>query len=439
MHPTLFYIPRQIGSVPLVGFGLLLAIWIVLGAAVFVWIVRRQGFTADTWGYVPILLLIAAGIAFVLPAMADERGIPVRGYGAMLVLAVSSACWVASRRAGRMGLDPELLFSLGFWVFLAGLVGARLFYVVQKWDEFHQATTPLGTLIEIVNVAQGGLVIYGGLFGGTLAVLVFLWLYRLPILAVGDLVSAPVALGLALGRIGCFLTGCCFGGTTELPWAVQFPEGSPPFIAQVERGQLDWHGMQLPGTASDPPRIAGVAAGSTAEQAGLVAPAEIREINGHPIRSLGSVYAALLATPPGGELVIRTLDQGAPVRFRTSDTPPVSLPVHPAQLYSVINALVLFAFLSAWYPLRRRDGEVAALLITIYPLTRFLLEAVRSDEPAAWGTGLSISQNVSLLVLAGAPLFWWMVLRRPTGSVLPAGRSSATAGGAAGAGHAAGA
>jgi phosphatidylglycerol:prolipoprotein diacylglycerol transferase len=90
-----------------------------------------------------------------------------------------------------------------------------------------------------------------------------------------------------------------------------------------------------------------------------------------------------------------------------------SLAVHPTQLYSTINALVLLALLLAYEPFRRRDGELTALLFTLYPVTRFLLEQIRVDEPPLSTTGLSISQNISLLVLAAVACGWVWLLRQP--------------------------
>ena len=87
------------------------------------------------------------------------------------------------------------------------------------------------------------------------------------------------------------------------------------------------------------------------------------------------------------------------------------MPLHPTQIYSSINAGFLAWLLWSWYPTRRRDGEVVLLLLTIYPVSRFLLEIIRTDEAAIFGTGLSISQNMSLGMLAVAALGWIMWFR----------------------------
>jgi phosphatidylglycerol:prolipoprotein diacylglycerol transferase len=72
----------------------------------------------------------------------------------------------------------------------------------------------------------------------------------------------------------------------------------------------------------------------------------------------------------------------------------------------------------AYEPFRRRDGELFALMLTIYPLTRFLLEIIRTDESAIFHTGLSISQNVSLAAMLGVAALWFFILRRPRGTSL---------------------
>jgi phosphatidylglycerol:prolipoprotein diacylglycerol transferase len=95
--------------------------------------------------------------------------------------------------------------------------------------------------------------------------------------------------------------------------------------------------------------------------------------------------------------------------------PSRSLPVHPAQLYSAIDAGLLSWLVWAFYPFRRKDGQAIALLLTIHPITRFLLEIIRIDEPAVFGTGLSISQNISLAILVLALGLWWHLSRQPSG------------------------
>ena len=89
-----------------------------------------------------------------------------------------------------------------------------------------------------------------------------------------------------------------------------------------------------------------------------------------------------------------------------------SLPVHPTQLYSAVDALVILILLTAFYPLRRRDGEVMGLLMLTYAVTRFLIEYLRNDEPAFFA-GMTISQNFSFFLLFSAFAYWAWLSRFP--------------------------
>jgi phosphatidylglycerol:prolipoprotein diacylglycerol transferase len=159
--------------------------------------------------------------------------------------------------------------------------------------------------------------------------------------------------------------------------------------------------------------ITRVDAGSAAARAGVQVGDVIREING---RSLGSVAGAQ-------RLIAEALYTGQPLQLRTTagqlrsiaaiEAPSRSRPVHPTQVYSAITAGLLAWVLWSYYPFRRRDGEVTALMITLYPIARFLLEMIRVDEPSVFGTGLSISQNVSVLLLIGAIGLWLWLRKQP--------------------------
>jgi phosphatidylglycerol:prolipoprotein diacylglycerol transferase len=120
-----------------------------------------------------------------------------------------------------------------------------------------------------------------------------------------------------------------------------------------------------------------------------------------------------------------------PLEIRIAGRPPItipavapparSLPVEPSQIFSSVDALLLCLLLLAYDPFRRRDGELFALMMSIYPVTRFLIESLRSDEAAVAGTGMSISQNVSLLLLVCAAALWFYLRRQPRGLAFPAG------------------
>jgi phosphatidylglycerol:prolipoprotein diacylglycerol transferase len=412
--PTLFHIPRELGGFPVFGVGLALGLWCLFSVVLLVHLVRRQGFNADTWSYVPLLALIGAAIVWVIPAVSDAKGLPIRGYGMMLLLAIASATGLLAWRARRGGLDPEVALSILFWAFVPGIIGARLFYVIEYWPDFHKPSFGQ-TVWAVLNVTQGGLVVYGSFLAGLGGVVAFAIKSRLPLLAVADLVAPAAMLGLALGRIGCMLNGCCFGGACDLPWAVTFPWGSPAHARQSQLGELFLHGLKL---TPDPRRavVAEVEHGSPAEQAGLRAGMQIAAINGNFVPGADAARAVLLSLDePGMPILVTTVPGNVPHRWVCVGPVPRSHPVHPTQLYGAVNGLILCLLLLAYDPFRRRDGELIALAMTLYPLNRFLLEAIRTDELAIFGTGMSISQNVSLLVLLFTAALWYYVLRRPRG------------------------
>jgi phosphatidylglycerol---prolipoprotein diacylglyceryl transferase len=345
-------------------------------------------------------------------------GLPIRGYGLMLLIGFVAGVLLAVRQARRMGVNPDIVYSFAFWVFVAGIVGARGFFVLQYREQFWREN-PIAMLGAVLNITEGGLVVYGAFLGVVLAGWVFLRVHKLPVLAFADLIVPSLALGLAIGRIGCLLNGCCYGGLCDTPWlGIRFPDTSPVYERQLTQGEL--HGFRLQQDASTHrPRVAAVYSGTSAETAGMKPGMVVAAINGHATETID--HAAWILRQASGNLVVQT-DQGTVTLFSPS-LPARSLPVHPVQIYSSINAALLCLLLWAYYPLRRRDGQVFALFLLLYPITRILLEVIRVDEGGKFGTGLTISQLVSLVFVAGSVALWIYILRQPPGSVLPAKES----------------
>ena len=416
MFDTLYHIPRDIAGLPVFGVGLLLAAWCLFGLIILIVAWRRGGSLAEWAGYLPLLVLVAAAIIWFLPQVCNERGLPIRGYGMMLLIAVVSATSLLAWRAKRAGLDPDMMVSMVFWMFIPGIIGARLFYVVEYWHEFHHENL-FQTIGEILNFSKGGLVVYGSLIAGMLGMVVFVRKYRLPMLAICDLLAPSLLLGLAIGRIGCLAHGCCFGGPADVFWAIPFPQESPVYERQLARGQL-W-GLTMSGSPEAVPEILEVNPDSLAGKTGLRPGDRIASVNNHAVRSAGDVaYLFHDAAARHKPIRLETTD-GRNVQWDTWPAPAWSLPVHPTQIYSSVNAFLLCFLLLAYAPFCRRDGQLFALMLTIYPITRFLLEVIRTDEGAVAGTGLSISQNVSLLILLAIAVLWTYILKQPRGRALP--------------------
>ena len=418
MLRTLFFIPLEIAGVPVFGIGWLLAVWVIVSLVLLGWIARKHGVGGEFWSYVPLLAMVAAAIIWLLPAVCEPRGLPIRGYGAMLLVAVVSATGLLAWRARRVGVEPDLMISLVFWMFVPGILGARVFYIIEYWPEYQRESFG-ATLAAVVNITQGGLVVFGSLIGGLLGMALFVRKHGLPLLATADLLAPSLLLGLALGRIGCLLNGCCFGGPCDLPWAVTFPFGSPPYERQVVEektpslGRL--LGMTLAERPTAPPTVGRVEPDSPAGRAGVRSGDRLKRIAGFAARDSAEAYPLLLDALQRQEPFVIETDDGRRLELADLPSPPRSLPIHPAQGYSAINALLICLFLLAYDPFRRRDGELFAMMLTIYPITRFLLEIIRTDESAVFGTGMSISQNVSLLILLGTVGLWAYVLRQPRG------------------------
>lgn len=448
MLSEFFRIPISAGGVPIFGFGVLLALWTAaMGWSMWA-AAREQGAAAAVKAHLGTLLLGAAAIVF-LPRIFPD-GVPVRGYGVMVVLGSAAGIALAAYRAKCNGVDPEEIFGLAIAMFIAGVLGARLFFLVEYWDTNIRQTVAgtdfidwPATLREALSFTEGGLVVYGALIGALAA---FAWYVRrrgLPMLAMADLIAPSMAIGLAFGRIGCLLNGCCYGGEADLPWAVSFPlenapgRTSPPYGDQARRGRF--YGMHLEAEDQEtdqepagPPIVRAVDSGGAAQRAGVEAGDTISSINGEPIHSLDDAYDALYrAFIERRSIVLRTAG-GATRTIPEVEPPPESLPVHPTQVYSSVNAALLFAVLWTYFPRRRRDGEVIALTLTLYPVARFLLEMIRIDESAVFHTGLSISQNISIVTLMAAAGLWAYLLRRPPGQLAlplparePTGRAAA--------------
>lgn len=431
MRSTLFYIPYEWNSLPVVGLGWLLLGWILLSAAIIGLLIRKQGWNQDTASYVPFLAVVGLVIAVLLPNMVEfapgpvpgvkiPLGIPVRGFGVMMMLAMIAGVGLAMRRAWQMGIDPEVITSLAMWMIFPGIIGARLFFILQYHEEFLRPTLR-ETLVSLVDVTKGGLVVYGSVLAGVPFGVLYLVRRGLPVLAVLDIIAPGMVVGAALGRIGCFLNGCCYGGECDWPVAVTFPpraewylKDSPPYERQHELGLL--YGMKIGKTELDRAYIERVQTGTAAEKGGVKQGDILTHINGKEVESYLDALAGLGSA---GKVVELTTSTGEVRHITYANWPGRSLPIHPTQIYAALDAGLLALVLWMLFPFRRRDGEIFALLITVHPVSRFLLEMVRSDEPGQFGTPLTISQWISLGFLLLAAGFWYYVEKQPPGSALP--------------------
>lgn len=129
--------------------------------------------------------------------------------------------------------DADYLSSLVVWVMLGGVMGARLAYVCEHWTEEFA-----GRWGAILRIDQGGLMFYGGLIGALVALALFARRHREPLAELLDLVAVALPLGHGIGRIGCWLNGCCHGRLWRGWGGIRFPSYSLAWREQVGAGLL---------------------------------------------------------------------------------------------------------------------------------------------------------------------------------------------------------
>ena len=151
----------------------------------------------------------------VYPLILRLGPIELTGYGLMMMVAFLMAGWAIQLELRRRKLDEEFAADIVIAGVVGGLVGAKIWYVLLTgdWD----------TLLR-----RGGFVWYGGFLGATAAILLNGWRRRVPWRFTTEICAAPLVLGYALGRVGCFLVNDDYGIPSSLPWAMKFPHGLPP-------------------------------------------------------------------------------------------------------------------------------------------------------------------------------------------------------------------
>src|SRR5262245_33425138 len=144
MLDSLFHIPHEIAGIPVFGPGWALGLWVLFSIGLLVRLVRSQGWNQDTLSYFPLLLMVGAIVWLVLPAI-EERdssgnpiGLPIRGFGTMVMTGALLGIALAARRARQMGVNPEQITTLSLISVFAGAAGARVFYIIQFWHEIRR-------------------------------------------------------------------------------------------------------------------------------------------------------------------------------------------------------------------------------------------------------------------------------------------------------------
>lgn len=392
-------------------------------------------------------------VLFRIPFPGLSDGIPLYGYGAMLFLALVVCNWVAGRRAQKEGIARERVQDLAIWLVLFGLIGARTTFLLQE-----KPLTLSGFITEFPRIWDGGIILYGAVIGALVGLLVahrfVLRRHGISTWKMADVIAPAIALALCIGRFGCLLNGCCYGAVvctdTPVVAALHFPFSAPPRHLLTEEGLQTAAGFTTTQrTDEDMRTVAAVAPDSLAEHSGLQPGDVIVAVNGRPVldtmavsyqdgdqtlkrtaANLGDCQRTIEQLRREGkeitgvadgldDLLFREWPRGVnDVTLRVSrdgrelDLPtfaPRTLGLQPTQVYESISMGLTFLLLTAFYPFRRRDGQVIALLMLCYGLHRYLNEQLRSDpRPVGFESYISIG-----LIAAAVCLSVWLWRRKP--------------------------
>ena len=278
-------------------------------------------------------------VLFNIPFLKDfwifpADGIPVYGFGAMLFITFIVCTWWATRRGKAVGMPGEKVQDLVIWIFVSGIIGARILYMIQYSNQFPDKS--IGALAtSFFQIWKGGIIFYGSALGGALGYGLFYWFILRKLKVSGwqlaDAMAPILALGLAIGRVGCYLNGCCWGQVAvEEVCPVPLGGAHFPLLPAHARDQLVRETVLQSSTGfTIVPRDSGATAidprsvvqfverYSPAEQAGLKPGDRLVAVNGKPnaivLEILGSTDAVAkvleeLRKQPGAK------EDGAPER-----------------------------------------------------------------------------------------------------------------------------
>ena len=308
--------------------------------------------------------------------------VTVKSYGLMMVVGFLAAVTVIRLLSRRFTKDPQHITNAALYALIAGVVGARIFFVVHYFDEFRG--DPLG----VFAIWRGGLELLGGVLLAIAVILLYIRYHKLPLRHYLDVLAVGLMAALIFGRIGCLLNGCCYGKPTELSWGVRFPYGSFAYRSQIqpdpERGRAEPH-LPLP-----------------------------EEYFGY----FDENQAYTPGLKPEEQLTPKQKEEVTTGQYRC-------LPVHPTQIYTSLGAALCTLILyGVWrrsqkfehtgrYPLLTKPGSVFSLMFVLYGILRFVMELLRDDNPYEIGT-LTVSQLIGTgLVTLGVGLLIFYTLAKP--------------------------
>lgn len=167
-------------------------------------------------------------------------GFSIPSYGVMMALAFGTGLYYCYKKQALLGWPKDKIFDLLFWIIIGAMVGGKIFFIWFNYDAFAASS-----LIEKIRF---GFVFYGGFIGSTIAAVIWLKKYKKPLLPAIDFLAVPCALGHAIGRIGCFLAGCCYGKIAHNFLGVKYTD--PESLVPAHLHDVSLYPVQLMETVS---------------------------------------------------------------------------------------------------------------------------------------------------------------------------------------------
>ncbi len=161
------------------------------------------------------------------PKIHDLGPLTIHTYGLLLAAAFIAGIWITSRNARKAGISPDVIWNMGLIVIFSALVGAKILLLFSNFQYYSENFREIFSLSTLRSAG----VYYGGLLLALAAAAWFLIKKHLPFWTVADLAAPGIALGQAIGRLGCLSAGCCYGKPTDLPWGITF--SNPYSYSQV--------------------------------------------------------------------------------------------------------------------------------------------------------------------------------------------------------------
>jgi phosphatidylglycerol---prolipoprotein diacylglyceryl transferase len=177
------------------------------------------------------------------PIVAEFGGFTIYSYGVMVAAAFLIGIYIAGIESVRKGIKKDLVYDLAFYVTISAILSARIYYIA-----FYDPGLFIKDPLSVLKIWQGGLAVHGAILGGMAVLILFAKIRKISFWKLSDLMAPSVLFGQGIGRIGCFLNGCCYGVPTEGPLGVRFPADS---LASIEYGNIHVHPAQLYESVAD--------------------------------------------------------------------------------------------------------------------------------------------------------------------------------------------